>query len=151
MAPGFANSSAQAQQTVTFQRETRALFKIDERPVKLWEIFLSEKKKNLILMQLGRRFLLLDTQERVVFELAPETVEIKSNKATWRAPHELPHEPAASADVKTLSDAKILMLPSENWQQRDVGTMRRFQVKLSAEGRTLELQLPLTLSQQHIF
>src|ERR1700693_1155980 len=54
-----------------------ALLKIDEKPVKLWTLYREEKDKHAkrLLLQLGARFLLIDTEIREVNEFRPENIE----------------------------------------------------------------------------
>src|ERR1700682_4878568 len=52
-----------------------ALLKIDEKPVKLWTAYRLEKDKiaKRLLLQLGSRYLLIDTEGREVLEFRPES------------------------------------------------------------------------------
>jgi hypothetical protein len=144
--------AAAAQEQITFKQETRGILMIDEQPVKLWELYLGEKKKNFVLLQLGLRFLLLDTASREVFELSPESVVRKKDRATWRMPAGFP-ESARRADDGAANNPPptAQRLPSEEWSLRDVGPTRRIRCKLSDEGRVVEVHIPLPLSQRRIF
>jgi len=116
---------ARAAELLTWKPVPDALLKIDGRPVKLWTLYRAEKKSRYVLVQLGSRYLLLDTEAKELYELKPENVQHKGKEL--RAP--LPQE----------SDKP---LPTTNWVVRSVGPAVLIRVKLAAEGRVLEVQLP---------
>ena len=43
--------------------------KLADRPLKIWNVYQAEKKKNLILVLLSRRYLMLDLKARTVYEV----------------------------------------------------------------------------------
>lgn len=143
---------AAAQDEVLFRRETRGILMIDEQPVKLWELYRGEKKRPLVLLQLGLRFLLFDTEAREVFELAPETLTRRRDRAIWRVPAGFPDSARAAEDsAGASSPPQTRRLPSEEWSLRDVGPARRIRCKLSKEGRVVEIHLPLMLSERRVY
>jgi hypothetical protein len=143
---------AGAQDEVLFRRETRGILLIDEQPVKLWELYRGEKKRHFVLLQLGLRFLLFDTEAREVFELAPETLARQKDRAIWRVPSGFPDSARTVEDsAGASSPPKTRCLPSEDWSLRDVGPTRRIRCKLSKEGRVVEIHLPLTLSERRVY
>jgi len=103
----------------------RAMLRVDDQAVKEWDVFQVEKKNDRFLVQLGGRFLLVDAQQQQVFELDPKTLERKGSDLLWD-PEDRPEKPLATSD----------------WVVRDVGTAFRIRVRLDAEGRVLDLQLP---------
>ena len=74
-----------AGEQVVFKRLPSAILKIDGKQVKLWEVYREEKRGHLVLVQLGRRYLLLDTKEREILEIAPGAIENKpkGNEVVW--------------------------------------------------------------------
>lgn len=80
----FAWSSAVAEKIV-FKRLTTAILKMDGKQVKFWEVYQAEKRGHLVLVQLGRRYLLLDTKEKEILEIAPSAIEhkTKGNAVVW--------------------------------------------------------------------
>lgn len=120
-----------AAEKIAFRRLTTAILKMDGKQVKFWDVYQAEKRGHLVLVQLGRRYLLLDTKEKEVLEIAPGAIEErpKGNDVVWaRSPQ---------------SETKI---ESEEWSLRSIGPAIAVKVRLSAEGRVLELQLPRLLN-----
>lgn len=105
----------------------QALLKIDEKPVKLWTLYREEKDKHgkHLLLQLGARFLLIDTQSRAVEEFRPESFE-RHGKDLRQS--------------RTGPPAKVLA--TGDWVLREAGLVRIIHVRLSDEGRVVEIQLP---------
>ncbi len=103
------------------------MLKIDDRPVKLWELYRAEKKDSLLLLQLGSRFLLLDLDTREIFELPENSLtRVEKNLRLRSAEH------------------SGKRLASSDWYFRDLGRARLVRARLSDEGRVLEIQLPQT-------
>ena len=120
--------SAQASRAeeLVWKPVSNGVLKMDDRPVKRWEIYVTRKKEYLLLLAIGERFLLLDTQARAIYELAPATLKRRQNEVRWNAAT-LPTQP----------------LPSTDWTIRDVGPARRIRLRLTGEGRVLEVQVPI--------
>ncbi len=104
-----------------------ALLKIDEKPVKLWTAYREEKDKKVkrLLLQLGARFLLIDTELREVDEFRSENFE-KAGKELRQG--------------KTGPPAKVLA--TSDWVLREAGFVRIIRTRLVDEGRVVEIQLP---------
>lgn len=116
-----------AAEKITFKRLPAAILKMDGKQVKFWDIYQAEKRGHILLVQLGRRYLLLDTKEKEVFDIDPSAIESKpkGNEVVWlRSPE---------SETRIESDA---------WSIRSVGPALAIKVQLTAEGRLLELQLP---------
>ena len=124
--PFGAQAKNPAQEKIVWKPLERATLRIDDRPVKVWNVYGAEKKEHLILVQLGQRFLLLDTRARQIFELDPATLERKDKDLLWRE-----------------ADRPATPLPTGDWTVRDVGPVRRIRAKLTAEGRALDVQVPI--------
>jgi hypothetical protein len=113
--------------SIAFKRQTTAILKMDGKPVKFWEVYVAEKRGHLVLVQLGRRYLLLDTKEKEVLEIEPGAIaqKPKGNGVAW---------------ARSLESEK--KIESEEWSMRKIGPAIAIKVRLSAEGRLLEIQLP---------
>ncbi|MBI3484933.1 MAG: hypothetical protein HY012_07265, partial [Acidobacteria bacterium] len=72
-------------ESIAFKRQTTAILKMDGKPVKFWEVYVAEKRGHLVLVQLGRRYLLLDTKEKEVLEIEPGAIvqKPKGNDVAW--------------------------------------------------------------------
>jgi len=121
-APSWANT-----EKVTWTPVRDAMFTIDSKPVKLWTLYHAgkDKKEHRLLLQLGTRYLMIDTQLRLITEYDPSAFEKKGGG------YDMPR------------DAKGLRaLGSEDWILRDMGTSYLIHAKLKDEGRLLEINLP---------
>ena len=110
---------------LTWKPAQQAILRVDDQALKEWDVFQVEKKNDRFLVQLGGRFLLLDAAQKQVFELVPATIERKGSDLLWD-PADRPAKPLATS----------------NWAVRDVGPAQRIRVRLDAEGRALDLQVP---------
>jgi hypothetical protein len=119
---------------VTWKPVVAAVLKIDDQPAKIWNVYTADQQGKRILVQLGRRFLMLDTREEAVWEIAEENLRRRGKELRWQDRRASPTSEAASRDK---------LLPSEDWRMRDAGRARRIRVRLTAEGRVIEVQLPL--------
>lgn len=100
---------------------------MDGKPVKFWEVYVAEKRGHLVLVQLGRRYLLLDTKEKEILEIEPGAIQQK---------------PKGKDVAWTRSPQSEKTIESAEWSLRSVGPAIAIKVRLSAEGRVLEIQLP---------
>jgi hypothetical protein len=64
-------------------------------------------------------------RNEAIYELAPAVLEHKGAELFWRE-SDKPDKPLATSD----------------WSTRDVGSAWRVQVKLSVEGRRLDIEIP---------
>src|SRR3990172_3071394 len=122
-AAGVASSAAG--KPLTWKPAEQAILRVDDRAVKEWDVYQVEKKNDRFLVQLGGRFLLMDAPQQQVFELLPANIERQGADLLWD-PVDRPEKPLATS----------------NWVVRDVGLALRIKVRLDAEGRVLDLQLP---------
>ena len=103
----------------------------DKAPLK-WNVYQPAKKEkkdkkesNLVLVLVGHRYLMLDTQARVVY-LVP-----------------LPELHAQGADFDSGDLAQeSRIIPSTDWTARDVGPAELYRFTLGDYGRVLEVSLP---------
>ncbi len=125
----FAATTQAADEKIVWKPVDDAILRIDDRPAKTWNVYRPEKKdkSHLLLVELGRRFLLLDLREKEIFELVPEKIERKGKELLWRE-----------------QDKPASPLPSTDWTIRDAGRTRRIRARLEREGRLLDVQLPQT-------
>lgn len=115
-----------AAEKITWKPVAAAVLKLDDRPVKLWNVYVAERKDHLILVQLGQRYLIIDTEAREVLEVAPAALKRKGKELRWER-----QKPRGEKS-----------LPTEDWVIRDAGRARIVHLKLADEGRILEVQLP---------
>ena len=114
-----------ADKPVAWKPIPQALLRVDDQPVKNWNVYIENKKGDPLLLQMGNRFLLIQVHARQIFELAPAKIEHKGTELLWD-PANLPAEPLATS----------------NWIIRDVGFAYRIDARLVAENHVVDLQLP---------
>jgi len=150
---GFAHAAGAAEK-ITWKPVLAAVLKVDNQPVKLWNVYVAHKKDHLVLVQLGWRFLMLDTELRQVVEVAPASLERKGEELRWERREA--KAPDKEADTTTKpggtrigkAPAADTVLPSDGWNIRDAGRARIIRARLTDEGRVLEVQLPLAPDQR---
>jgi hypothetical protein len=119
-------AGALAAERVVWKPLDKAVLKVDDRPARIWNVYRAEKRNHLLLVALGRRFLMLDIRDHEIYELDPAKLERKDQELLWHEADK-PTKPLASAD----------------WLVRDAGRARRIRATLADEGRVLEVQVPL--------
>ena len=102
-----------------------AILQIDQRPVKIWNLFQAGKKIDPLLLQLGARSLVIYVRNEQVYEIKTEQLQHKGEDLLWRD-SDKPAKPLATSD----------------WSTRDIGSATRIRVKLAEEGRVIEIQIP---------
>jgi hypothetical protein len=138
-----------------------AMLRVDDAPPKHWQVYRSEKRKQFLLVQIGARFLLADLESRRVYELAAHTFTRSKDALEWTDPGDPPAtQPAAGvANAAAATDRKAsgarrtsqsdsakpakLLLPSSDWNMRDVGPAMRIRFRLTDEGREFDIQFPI--------
>lgn len=102
-----------------------AILQVDSRAPKIWNVFQSGKKFDPLLLQLGSRYLVIYVRNMEVFEIKPEQLGHKGEDLLWRETDK-PAKPLATSD----------------WSTKDVGSAMRILVKLTSEGRIVDIQIP---------
>jgi hypothetical protein len=110
---------------VTWKAINDALFRVNDAPVKDWNVYQADKKRDPLLLQIGDRFLLLEVHSHQLFEIDPSKIEHKSEDLIW--------DP---------SDRPARAIPTSGWNDGDVGTAFRIETKINAEALVLVLELP---------
>jgi len=110
---------------VTWKAINDALFRVNDAPVKDWNVYQADKKRDPLLLQIGDRFLLVEIHNHQIFEIDPTKIGHKSEDLVW--------DP---------SDRPAQAIPTSGWNDSDVGTAFRIETKINAEARVLVLELP---------
>lgn len=136
----LAVSTLLAAEKITWKPVALAVLKVDRQPAKIWNIYVAQKKEHMVLVQLGRRFLMLDMELREVVELDPAMLQRKGKDLQWEREATEARGKGGRAGKQPRGET---LLSSEDWNIRDAGPARIVRVRLVAEGRVLEVQLPL--------
>jgi hypothetical protein len=102
-----------------------AILQVDSRAPKIWNVFQAGKKTDPLLLQLGSRYLVIYIRAKEIYELKPEQLQHKGENLLWRE-SDKPDKPLATSD----------------WSTKDVGSAARILVKLAAEGREINIEIP---------
>jgi hypothetical protein len=103
----------------------QVVLRIDEQAPKIWNVYRTGKKADPLLLQIGARMLVIYIHNQEVYEIQPERVGHKGVNLLW-GEVDKPEKP----------------VPTSDWSTRDVGSAWRIRVKLAAEGRLVDLQIP---------
>jgi len=82
---------------LAFKPIENALLRVNDAPPKDWEVYRTGKKNEPLLLQIGNRFLLLETNQHQVFELDPAKIEHKTGELLW-SPSDRPDKPRATSE-----------------------------------------------------
>ena len=116
---------ASAADKITWKPITDAVLRIDDRAPKQWSLYHAGKKFDPLLLQLGTRVLVIYVRNRMLYEIRPTQITHKGDDLLWRETDK-PEKPLATSD----------------WSTRDIGSAWRVRVKLTEEGRLLDIQIP---------
>jgi hypothetical protein len=121
------SSGAADNERVLWKAIGRAQLKLEDKTPLAWNVYQTEKKKqaNLVLVQLGRRFIALDIKGKVAYYVFPTDLQAKG------ADFE-------SGDLFVRSR----VMPTTAWSVRDVGPAEMIKLTLGDYGRALDVELP---------
>ena len=117
--------SAHAAEKIAWKPIPDAVLRIDDRAPKQWSLFHAGKKYDPLLLQLGSRVLVIYAHNQAVYEIPPAQVEHKGEDLLWRE-----------------IDKPVKPLATSDWSTRDIGSAWRVRVKLTEEGRLVDIQIP---------
>ncbi len=98
-----------------------------------WSMYHAERR-GWILVHLWKRYLLVDLREQKVFDLDPQKLIAKGDNLEWSL-SELPEKSIAISE----------------WNERDIGSLRRTKFRFGSNGSELEFQLPLKVNGQPVY
>ena len=102
-----------------------ALFRVNDAPVKDWGVYEAGKKRDPLLIQMDKRFLIVKIHDRQIFEVDPAKIQHKTDELLWD-PSDHPAEPLATSE----------------WDASDTEAVFLVRAKISAEDRLLDIELP---------
>ncbi len=105
----------------------RAQLKLENKTPLQWNVYQTEKKKeaNLVLVQLGRRYMALDIKGKVAYYVFPSDLQAKG-----------PDFESGNLFVQSR------VMPTTAWTVRDVGPAEMIKLTLGDYGRALDVELP---------
>src|SRR5438045_3595064 len=121
----FTAGAFAATKPVIWKPARNAFLHVNDQPVKDWDAFEIEKKSDRYLLQLEGKYLLIDSQQKNVFELSERALQRQGSDLLWD-PDTLPEKPIATS----------------SWVVRDVGLALRIRFHLDQDSRDIDLQIP---------
>ena len=118
-------ASAADKEKVIWKPVPDAILQVDSRAPKVWNVFQAGKKFDPLLLQLGSRYLVIYVRSMEIYEIKPEQLQHKGDDLLWRD-----------------TDKPDKPVPTSDWSTKDVGSASRILVKLTAEGRLVDIQIP---------
>jgi hypothetical protein len=110
-----------------------AIVKFNDEAPKSWNIYHTEKK-GLLLVQLWKRYLLVDMKGQEVFEIDPQTVKPHGTDVEW-----------------SLADKPEQPMETPDWKTKDLRSMELVKFRLGKDGHFLEMQLPLLINGKPVY
>jgi hypothetical protein len=105
-----------------------AIVKLNDKPPISWNMYHTEKK-GVLLLQLWKRYLLVDMKEEEAYDIDPQTIKQAGSNVHWSS-----------------TDKPAQPIETPDWKSRNVGQMQRIQFRLGKDGHILELQIPLLVN-----
>lgn len=103
----------------------QAMLSVEGKAPPFWNVYTADKQNQLLLVQLWKRYLMVDTKEQAVYDIDPKSLSKRGLDL------ELP-----------LSAKPAKPLPSAEWATKDMGVTYRLRFKLAPGGRLIEVQIP---------
>ncbi len=98
----------------------QAIISVDGKAPQFWNVYTADKQNQLLLVQLWKRYLLVDRKQEAVYDIGKKGDDLELPLAAK------PEKPLALSE----------------WSSKDMGVTLRLRFKLKPDGRLIELQLP---------
>ena len=125
--------SQSAEKKLVWKSVAFAIVKFNDEAPKSWNIYHTEKK-GLLLVNLWKRYLLVDMKEQEAYEIDPQTVKQRGEDVEW-SPADKPDQPLETPD----------------WKTKDLRSMQMVKFRLGKDGHFLEMQLPLLVNGKPVY
>jgi hypothetical protein len=122
---GFGTGAWAKDKPLSWKPIEDALLRVNDAPPKEWSAYRTGKRNEPLVLQIGNRFLFIQSHDHQVFELDPAKIEHKTGELLW-----------------SLSDRPARPLATSDWNVDDIGAAFVIKVKLDAENAIVDLQLP---------
>src|SRR6202166_4402303 len=120
-----AGSRAADKEKIIWKSIPDAILQVDSRAPKIWNVFQAGKKFDPLLLQMGSRYLVIYVRNMEVYEIKPEQLGHKGEDLLWGE-----------------TDKPATPRPTTDWSTKDVGSAARILLKLTDEGRVINIQIP---------
>jgi hypothetical protein len=111
-----------------------AIVRFNDEAPRTWNIYHTEKK-GVLLVNLWKRYLLVDLKIQEVYEIDPQTVK-----------------PHGDGEVEwSLADKPTEPIETPDWKTKDLRSMELVKFRLGKDGHFLEMQLPLQVNGKPVY
>ena len=111
-----------------------AIVRFNDEAPRTWNIYHTEKK-GVLLVNLWKRYLLVDLKVQEVYEIDPQTVK-----------------PHGDGEVEwSLADKPSEPIETPDWKTKDLRSMELVKFRLGKDGHFLEMQLPLQVNGKPVY
>lgn len=114
---------------LTWKPVAAAVLKLDNHPVKNWDILQPDKNRNLVLVQVEKRWFVFQLKEKRIYSV---------ERSQFRADGENLVGPPPGHDTP--------LVKTDGWDSHDVGPAQQITVRLADTGEVLTIELPHPLS-----
>ncbi len=125
--------SAPSEKKTLWKSVEFAIVKFNDEAPKSWNIYHTEKK-GLLLVQLWKRYLLVNMKEQEVYEIDPQTVKPHGDAVEW-----------------SLADKPEQPMETPDWKTKDLRSMELVKFRLGKDGHFLEMQIPLLINGKPVY
>lgn len=126
--PWVAAAQTEAPRKLTWKSVEFAIIRFNDEAPNSWNIYHGEKK-GILLVRLWKRYMLIRVADEEVYDIDPQKITVHGDSVEW-SPADIPDKP----------------IDTEEWKERNVGSMQRIMFRFGKSGHVLELQIPLALS-----
>ena len=126
--PCLAAAQTQPPAKVTWKSVEFAIVRFNDQAPNSWNIYHGEKK-GFLLVRLWKRYLFIRLEDEEVYDIDPQKVAVHGDSVEWSYA-DIPEKP----------------VDTEEWKERNVGSMQRIRFRFGTNGHMLELQLPLAIN-----
>jgi hypothetical protein len=109
----------------TWKPVTMALLKLNNHPVKTWDILQPDKDRNLVLVQINKRWFLFELKQKRLYS---------ADRSLYKAAGDNLVGPGPDRDTPRLK--------TDGWDSHDVGPAQQITVRLEENGDVIAIELP---------
>ena len=120
-----ASSRCAEKEKIVWKSIPDAILQVDSRAPKIWNVFHAGKKFDPLLLQMGSRYLVIYVRNMEAYEIKPEQLGHRGEDLLWRE-----------------TDKPAKPVTTSGWSTKDVGSAARILLRLTDEGRIIDIQIP---------
>lgn len=134
MGTSFLPAQAPSSEKKVWKSVEFAIVRFNDEAPRTWNIYHTEKK-GVLLVNLWKRYLLVDLKVQEVYEIDPQTVK-----------------PHGDGEVEwSLADKPSEPIETPDWKTKDLRSMELVKFRLGKDGHFLEMQLPLQVNGKPVY